>query len=78
MSFLTKNLVERIKNQGKEVHAWTVNSEEDMRRMQKLQVNNIITDNPILAQKVLATNIFERGILEMLSLLDLWKNKWKK
>lgn len=71
MSFLTKNLVEQIKNQGKEVHAWTVNSEEDMKRMQQLQVNNIITDDPILAQRVLATNIFEKGILEILSLLDL-------
>lgn len=71
MSFLTRNLVEKIKNQGKEVHAWTVNSEEDMKRMQQLQVNNIITDDPILAQKVLATNIFEKGILEMLSLLEI-------
>lgn len=71
MFFLTKSLVEQIKNQGKEVHAWTVNSEEDMKRMQQLQVNNIITDDPILAQKVLATNLFEKGILEILSLLEL-------
>lgn len=71
MSFLTKNLVEQIKNQGKEVHAWTVNSEEDMKRMQRLQVNNIITDDPILAQKVLATSLFEKGVLEILSLLEL-------
>lgn len=70
MSFLTKDLVEKIKNQGKEVHAWTVNSEEDLKRMQKLQVDNIITDNPILAKKVLSTNILEKGILEILSLLD--------
>lgn len=70
MSFLTESLVEKIKNQGKEVHAWTVNSEEDLKRMQRLQVNNIITDNPLLAKQVLATNLFERGILEVLALLE--------
>lgn len=70
MSFLTKSLVEKIKNQGKEVHAWTVNSEEDLKKMQRLQVDNIITDNPLLAKQVLATNIFEKGILEFLSLIE--------
>lgn len=71
MSFLTKDLVEKIKNQGKEVHAWTVNSEQDLKRMQKLEVDNIITDHPVLANQVLATNIWERGILEILSFLEI-------
>lgn len=70
MSFLTKDLVEKIKNQEKEVHAWTVNSEEDLKRMQKLQVDNVITDNPTLAKKVLASNTLEKGILEVLSFLE--------
>lgn len=70
MSFLTRDLVEKIKNQDKEVHAWTVNSEEDLKRMQKLQVDNVITDYPLLANKVLATNVWERGILEILSFLE--------
>lgn len=71
MSFVTKNLVEKLKNQDKEVHVWTVNSEEDLKKMQRLQVDNIITDNPVLAKKVLSTNLLEQGILEILSLLDL-------
>ena len=71
MSFLSKNLVEKIRNQGKEVHVWTVNSEEDLKKMQGLQVDNVITDNPLLAKKVLTTNVLEKGILEILSIIDL-------
>lgn len=71
MSFVSKSLVEKIKNQGKEVHVWTVNSEADLKKMQRLQVDNIITDNPILAKKVLSTNLLEKGILEILSLLEI-------
>lgn len=71
MSFLSKDLVEKIKNQGKEVHVWTVNSEEDLEKMQGLQVDNVITDDPLLAKKVLTTNVLEKGILEILSIIDL-------
>ena len=70
MSFVTKSLVEKLKNQDKELHVWTVNSEEDLKKMQRLQVDNIITDNPILAKKVLSTNLLEKGILEVLSLFE--------
>lgn len=71
MSFLSKDLVEKIKNQGKEVHVWTVNSEEDLKKMQGLQVDNVITDYPLLAKKVLTSNVLEKGILEILSILEL-------
>lgn len=71
MSFVSKNLVNRLNAQGKEVHVWTVNSEEDLKRMQALRVDNIITDDPMLARKVLSTSIIEKGILELLELLDV-------
>lgn len=71
MSFVTKSLVEKLKNQDKELHVWTVNSEEDMKKMQRLQVDNIITDHPVLAKKVLSTNLLEKGILSILSLFEL-------
>lgn len=71
MSFVTKSLVEKLKNQDKELHVWTVNSEADLKKMQRLQVDNIITDNPVLAKKVLSKNLLEKGILEILSLFEL-------
>lgn len=70
MSFVTTNLVEKLKNQDKEVHVWTVNSEKDLKKMQRLQVDNVITDDPILAKKVMSTNILEKGILEVLTFFD--------
>lgn len=39
---------------GLEVHVWTVNSEEQMRRLIDLGVDGIITDYPTLARKVIA------------------------
>ena len=42
-------LVRQIKGSGKELHVWTVNKESDMLKMLTLGVDNIITDNPILA-----------------------------
>lgn len=71
MSFVTKPLVEKLKNQEKELHVWTVNSEEDIKKMQALQVDSIITDDPMLAKQILSTNIIEKGIFEILNFFDL-------
>jgi len=43
---LTEHLVNKIKNHGYLVHAWTVNDAEDMARMRDLEVDGIITDYP--------------------------------
>jgi glycerophosphoryl diester phosphodiesterase len=41
-----EKLLDRAERQGKEVHAWTVNSRDDMVRMIELGVDNLITDHP--------------------------------
>ena len=46
-------LVNRVQAAGKRVHVWTVNSEEDLKRMIGLGVNAIITDDPVLALRLL-------------------------
>ena len=51
---------------GKTVSAWTVNREEDAERMIRLGVDDIITDDPTLIQRVLRS----RQTLE--ADLDLW------
>jgi glycerophosphoryl diester phosphodiesterase len=40
------HLAERIASSGHEMHVWTVNSEPDLRRCQKLGVKAVITDRP--------------------------------
>ncbi len=45
--------VKRAKSNGKEVHVWTVNEPEDMKRMIELGVEAIITNYPDVLRKVL-------------------------
>ncbi|MGL5437520.1 MAG: glycerophosphodiester phosphodiesterase family protein [Lachnospiraceae bacterium] len=52
-NFVTESLVESIHEQGKAVHAWTVNSKNEMERMQMLKVDNVITDYPVRAREIL-------------------------
>ena len=50
---VTEALIQREHNAGRRVHVWTVNKEEDMRRLFRLGVDAIFTDDPQLARKVL-------------------------
>lgn len=51
--FVTKSVVNSAHQQGKKVFAWTVDSASEMRTLENLQVDSIITDNPLLAQSVI-------------------------
>ena len=64
-TFITSGMVNAIHNRGKEVHAWTVDTEEDAEKMIELDVDNIITGNPPMIQE----KIYEK-ILYFLDLLD--------
>ena len=46
-------LVERVHAGGKRVHVWTVNAEQDLKRMIGLGVDAIFTDDPELAMHLL-------------------------
>jgi len=46
-------LVYRVQAAGKRVHVWTVNPEEELKRMIGLGVDAIITDDPVLALSLL-------------------------
>ena len=50
---LTEHLVNRIKDGGYKVHAWTVNDAEEMASMRDLEVDGIITDYPSLLLDIL-------------------------
>lgn len=43
----------RQKYAGRRIHVWTVNSASQMRRLARLQVDGIITDDPLLAREAL-------------------------
>ena len=50
---ITKTLVNKIHNNGKEIYAWTVNTKESINKMVELNVDNIITDDITLAKEVI-------------------------
>lgn len=62
-SFVTKELVESIHKQGKHVYAWTVNLPGEIRRLQNIGVDGIMTDRPIAARET----IYENEYLEFLT-----------
>jgi glycerophosphoryl diester phosphodiesterase len=49
---VTPRLMRRAGEHGLQVHAWTVNRQEDMVKMLNLGVDNLITDEPALALEV--------------------------
>lgn len=50
----TPDLVKAAHRRGQRVHAYTANQVEDMRRLFKMQVDGIFTDDPQLARQLLA------------------------
>lgn len=65
-NFVTDSLVLKVHEQGKAVHAWTVNSKNEIERMQILKVDNIITDNPVLAREILYREEAAETLLKLL------------
>lgn len=51
-SDVNPELVNRLHRQGARIHPFTVNGEPEMRALQELDVDGIITDDTMLAQKI--------------------------
>jgi len=51
---ITPRFVQRIHRAGQRIHAYTVNQQEDMRRLFGMGVDGIFTDDPLLARQILA------------------------
>jgi len=54
--YVTESVVKRAHAVGKEVHAWTVNKENELERMKAIGVDNIITDKPAYAREIVQSN----------------------
>ena len=61
--------MEKCHEAGKTVHAWTVNSKNEIERMRVLGVDNVITDYPVLAREILYRENVTENLLEYLRLL---------
>ncbi len=71
-SSINQSLVNKIHNSGKELYAWTINTEENMQKMIDLGVDNIITDNITLAKDTIAKSKTSNIIQEYIHLIEKW------
>ncbi len=69
-SSVNKKLVKEIHNSGKEIYAWTVNTEESINNMASLNVDNIITDNITLAKDIIFKSRTSNVINEYVKLIN--------
>lgn len=69
-SSVTKTLVSRIHNSGKEVYAWTVNTQESIGKMIDCHVDNIITDNISLAKDTIYSSKTSNLVQEYIRLIE--------
>lgn len=53
-SDVTKSYMIKEKMNGRRVHAWTVNDEEEIKRLLSINVHGIITDDPLRAREIAA------------------------
>ena len=65
-NFINRENVTLAHTAGKEIHAWTVNTNRDMLRMKSLGVDCIITDNPALAREVLYRDDTNDSFLQLI------------
>ena len=65
----TRSLVRRVHNAGGQVLAWTVNSEDSIRRMVDRNVDNIVTDDVALARRCVQESRYSDLLREFLKLL---------
>ena len=63
-------MVSQLHNAGKEIYAWTVNTSNNLDKMIRLQVDNIITDDIALAKERIYANKTSNIIQEYLALLS--------
>lgn len=65
-SIITEYMVNAIHNRGKEIYAWTTNSQQRIQRMVDCGVDNVITDDPILARRVIYAERTNPGIVQII------------
>jgi len=65
-TFLSKRTVDAIHNSGKQVYAWTVNSNTSIKNLTNKGVDNIITDKPVLAREVIYSRDTSDTLVNML------------
>ena len=67
--FVSESIVQKIHKKGKEIHVWTVNTKKELKRMQMLGVDNIITNNPAYAKELIFEEDSNRLLVTLLKII---------
>lgn len=68
-NLVTKNIVNEAHKNGKKIHVWTVNARTEIERLQRLGVDNIITDNPSYTKEVLYSDESDQFLTTLLKII---------
>jgi len=68
-SKVLQGTIDQIHDLGKEIHVWTIDDKETLLKAEKMKVDNIITNNPLLAEAVI--NNSNKGTSILRILIDL-------
>lgn len=71
-SYLSKKVVDAIHARGKRVYAWTLNSDEKLKNMIQIGVDNLITDYPVKARKAVFEHENSSIITKYINMLTEW------
>ena len=66
----TSSLVKKVHQEGKEIYVWTINTEENIRKMIDLNVDNIITDDIVLAKYIIYSSKTSNIINEYVKIVE--------
>ena len=67
-SMITEDVVKRAHVLGKEVHAWTVNTKDEVLRLHAIGVDNIITDQPMYVREIIY-NVDNTSLLQYIRMI---------
>ena len=67
--FITRQMVLQAHRNGKAIFSWTVNSASEMQSLKRMQVDDIITDRPQLAEEVFSKETMGDTLLSVLDYL---------
>lgn len=67
---VTRSMISRVHNAGKQLYAWTVNTKESITKMIEMNVDNIITDDIELARECIYESRYSSLLRELLKALE--------
>lgn len=65
-SFVTPRVVTELHKRKKEIHVWTINKETYIEQLVSMGVDNIITDDPVMARNIIYSENIPTTTLDML------------